>query len=602
MINNEISRAFERTADLLEIDGAQGFRVNSYRRAARTVKDCTDDVAELMATGKLENLPGIGKGTAERIVQFIETGHIDVLDELMAKLPAGLPQLLEIQGLGPKKVAIFHHELGITGMADLKEAIAAGKLDALKGFGKTSIQRITDGIAFLESSGGRTRLGETMMTLEKIAAMVGAFPDVDRVEIAGSVRRGQETSGDGDLLCAIRAGACGKEIVDRFVHLEPVTRVLASGNTKGSVIVDMANGRALQIDLRAVEADSFGAAWQYFTGSKEHNVRLRERAVKRGWRLNEYGLFDGDQSLAGKTEAEIYERLDLKWIPPELREDRYEFGGASGLAEFDDLVTVADIRGDLHMHTIASDGKCTIEEMAESAKARGYEYIAICDHSKSSTIANGLSIERMEQHIAAIGRANQQIEGIEILVGCECDILPDGAMDYPEEILAQTDWVVASIHAAMGPGGKAAPGGKGSPEGKAAAGGKAKLSPTERTISAMEHRYVSAIGHPTGRLINKRPPMEMDMRAVIAAAKRTATFLEINASWYRLDLKDAHVRQAIDGGVMLTINTDAHHTDSFAFLRFGIMTARRGAARKSDIVNTLTLAELRRAIARKRAR
>jgi len=588
MINNEIARAFERTADLLEIDGAQGFRVNSYRRAARTLKDCPDDVAELMATGKLERLSGIGKGMADRVVQFIETGHIDVLDELAGKLPAGLPQLLEIQGLGPKKVALLYHEAGVTSLTALKTAVASGKLEPLKGFGKTSIQRIADGIAFLESSGGRTRLGETMMTLENLAAMVGGFPEVGHVEIAGSVRRGKETSGDGDLLCAVRGGASGKDVVDRFVHLEPVTRVLVSGKTKGSVIVQMANGRSLQVDLRVVEADSFGAAWQYFTGSKEHNVRLREMAVKRGWRLNEYGLFDGEQSVAGATEAEIYERLDWPWVPPELREDRYEFSEASRCAGFDDLVTVDDIRGDLHMHTVASDGKCTIEQMAEAAMARGYEYIAICDHSQSSTIANGLSIQRMEQHLAAIRRANQQIEGIEILAGCECDILPDGSMDYPEDLLAQTDWVVASIHAAMGPGGKGGSGGTG------------KLSPTERTIAAMEHRYVSAIGHPTGRLINKRPAMEMDMRTVIDAARRTATFLEINASWYRLDLKDTHVRQAIEGGVMLTINTDAHHTDSFAFLRFGVMTARRAAARKSDIVNTLTLAELRSAIARKR--
>ncbi|MFQ5462762.1 MAG: DNA polymerase/3'-5' exonuclease PolX [Phycisphaerae bacterium] len=582
MINNEIARAFERAADLLEIDGAQGFRINSYRRAARTLKDCTDDVAELMATGQLEKLPGIGKGTAGRITKFIETGHVDVLDELEAKLPSGLPQLLEIQGLGPKKVAQLYHDAAVTSLADLKGAIASGKLDALKGFGKTSIQRIADGIAFLESSGGRTRLGETMMTLEKIAETVGAWPDVERVAIAGSVRRGRETSGDGDLLCAIRAGASGKETVERFVHLDPVTRVLASGTTKGAVVVPMANGRPLQVDLRVVEADSFGAAWQYFTGSKEHNVRLREWAVKRGWRLNEYGLFEGEQRIAGKKEAEVYARLGLQWIPPELREDRYEFGDGSSAVDFDDLVSVEDIRGDLHMHTVASDGKCTIDQMAEAAHARGYEYIAICDHSRSSTIANGLSIERMEQHLAEIRRANGRIDGIEILAGCECDILPDGSMDYPEELLAQTDWVVASIHAAMGPG------------------GTGKLSPTERTLAAMENRYVSAIGHPTGRLINKRAPMEMDMHAVIAAAKRTATLLEINASWYRLDLKDTHVRQAIEGGVMLTVNTDAHHTDSFDFLRFGIMTARRGTACKSDIVNTMTLAGLRQAIARKR--
>ncbi|MHC5109727.1 MAG: DNA polymerase/3'-5' exonuclease PolX [Planctomycetota bacterium] len=576
MLNADLARTFARIADLMEIDGESGFRINSYRRAARSLKDVTADIAALAADGRLTEIPGVGKGTADKIDQYIKNGTIDILDELEAKLPSGLPDLLEIQGLGPKKVALFYEQLGIESLDDLKSAIAVGKLEDLKGFGQASIQRISDGIAFLESSGGRQRLGEALMRAEELAVMVATLPGVKAVEIAGSVRRGKETSGDVDILCAATDGAA---VIKRFTGFDVVKRVLASGATKGSVTVELPNGKELQVDLRVVDSASFGAALQYFTGSKEHNVRLRESAVKKGWRLNEYGLYDGDERIAGADEEEIYHKIGLELIPPELREDRYEF---TGNVDFDSLVTVEDIRGDLHMHTVASDGKNTIEEMAQAARARGYEYIAICDHSKSSTIANGLSIERMEQHIKDIREANRRVDGIEILVGTECDILPNGSLDYPDDLLAQTDWAVASIHAAMGPG------------------GSGKLSPTERTLAAMENRYICQIAHPTGRLINKRAAMEMDMATVVEAAVRTKTFLEINASWYRLDLKDVHVRQALDAGATLAINTDAHHTDSFEFIRFGVMTARRGAARRTDVLNTLPLRDLLKRIAAKR--
>jgi DNA polymerase (family 10) len=353
---------------------------------------------------------------------------------------------------------------------------------------------------------------------------------------------------------------------------------LASGPTKGSVTFEVEEGRELQVDLRVVEEESFGAAWQYFTGSKEHNVRLRERAVARKWRLNEYGLYDGEKRLVGKDEEGIYKKLGLPWIPPELREDCGEFEREASSLE---LVNLDDVRGDLHMHTTASDGRNTIEEMALAAKARGYQYIAICDHSKSAVIANGLSIDRMKDHVAAIRAADQKIKGITILAGCECDILGDGSLDYPDEILALCDWVVASIHSGLGPG-------------------TGKHGPTQRTLNAMRNRYVSALGHPTGRLINRRAAMELDMAAVSAEAVRTGTFLEINASWQRLDLKDVHVRQALDAGALLTINTDSHHVDQLEGMRLGILTARRGGASRKDIVNCLTLAALRKQIAAKR--
>lgn len=576
MINAELARAFEHIADLMEIGGGDRFRVQSYRRAARTLGDTAENLVELAEQGRLTDLPGIGKGTADRIKQYIDTGHIDVLDQLQEKLPAGLLVLLGIQGMGPKKVAVAYDRLQVSTIDDLKNVIESGALAGLPGFGVTSVSKIAESIAFLETETGRTPLGVALPLAEAVAEQVRTLSGVKRVEIAGSLRRGAETIGDVDILCEARDG---EAVIQQFTEFAGVKRVLAAGGTKGSVTMELKEGRELQVDLRVVEADAFGAAWQYFTGSKEHNVRLRELAVRRKWRLNEYGLFEGDKSLAGRTERQIYGKLGLPWIPPELREDRGEFEAG---ADEPELVTVEDIRGDLHVHTTASDGKNSIVEMAEAAKAKGYAYIAICDHSQSATIANGLSVARMHRHVKAIRAADENVRGITILVGCECDILPDGKLDYPDDVLAECDWVVASIHSAMG------------------SGGSRKLSPTERTLAAIENRYVSAIGHPTGRLILRRAPMELDMASISEAAARTGTFLEINASWQRLDLKDLHVKQALAAGVLLTINTDAHRCEGLGQMRYGVLTARRGGACKQDVVNTLSLAALRKRITNKR--
>jgi DNA polymerase (family 10) len=576
MINAELARVFERIADLMEISGEDGFRIASYRKAARSLEEATEDVVILATENRLGELPGIGKSTIERINQYLKTGKIDVLTELEAKFPPGVPALLAIPSLGPKKVALVHSKLGVNNMEDLKKVIASGALAELPGFGATSVRKIADGIAFLETSGGRTPLGEAMPIAELLIERVRRCKGVKRVEPAGSLRRGQETIGDLDILCDADDGA---SVIGEFVKFPEVKRILASGDTKGSVTVALDGERELQVDLRAVPAGSFGAAWQYFTGSKEHNVKLRELAGKHGWKLNEYGLFDGERMIAGKTEESIYRKLGLKCPPPELRQNRDEFAEAAG---YDDLVTLDDIRGDLHMHTVASDGRNSIEEMALAARARGYQYIAICDHSKSSVIANGLSVVRMEKHIAEIRKVAKTFDDISILVGCECDILPNGDMDYPDDILEQCDWVVASIHSAQGTGG----------------GGK--LGPTERTLAAIENRWVCAVGHPTGRLINKRPAMDLDIATIAKAAAGNHTMLEINASWQRLDLKDVHARQALAAGVMLTINTDSHHVDQLAQMRLGVITARRAAARRKDIANTLTPAALRKRIAAKR--
>jgi DNA polymerase (family 10) len=575
MTNTEIARVLDLVADLLELAEGDRFRIGSYRRAARSILDANEEVSAMAAAGRLTEIPHVGKGIADRITQYINTGCMDVLEELQAKFPPTIVELLGIPGMGPKKVALVYQKFGVCDLEGLKRIIESGELAAVKGLGEASVKKIADGIAFKASSSVRTPLGVAMTVAEDFVRNVGSFPGVRRVEFAGSLRRGCETIGDIDLLCDADDGA---SVIAAFCRMPRVARVLAQGDTKGSITVGMQEGGELQIDLRVVDEPSFAAAWQYFTGSKDHNVRLRERAVAKKWRLNEYGLFDGEKRIAGETEEEIYQKLGMPFIPPELRENRGEFERGY---QPPGLVTLEDIRGDLHMHTVASDGQRSIIEMAECAKQRGYTFIAICDHSKSSVIANGLSIERMEQHIRDIRRANEQIQGINILAGTECDILPDGSMDYPDEILAQCDWVMASIHSAMTPA-------------------KDKMSPTERTLAAIENRYVCAIGHPSGRLINRRAPMEIDMQQVIVAAAKNGTMLEVNANWRRLDLKDLHIRQALAAGVMLTINTDAHSFADFDQMRFGVITARRGGATPADVANCLTLQELRDRIAAKR--
>jgi len=572
MINQPLASAFERLADLMEIGAESGFRVNAYRRVARFLDAYTEDIAVAAAEKRLTDLPGIGQATAQKIQEFIKTGKISLIEQWEAKFPPGLPDLLKIQGLGPKKLAAMYEKLGVGGVDDLRRVIASGALAKLPGFGAQSVKRIEEGLQFRERSGDRTPYGLALPIAESMADVIRRIPAVKRVEIAGSLRRGAETIGDVDLLCESRDGPA---VVKAFVEHDGVKRVLASGDTKGSITIETEPGRELQIDLRVVPADSFGAAWQYFTGSKEHNVRLRERAVKKKWRLNEYGLFDGEKQIAGKTEESIYKKLGVPCVPPEIREDAGEFD----LGEPPELIAVKHLRGDLHTHTTASDGKNTIDEMAAAAKHAGYDYFAVTDHSRSSAIANGLSIERMTRHIDDIRAAEKRTKGIAILVGCECDILSDGSLDYPDEILAACDLVVASVHSAQ-------------------RGGKA--SPTQRTIKAMQNPYVTFIGHPTGRLLGKRPPMDIDMGELVRAAADTGTALEINASWQRLDLKAEHARQAIDAGVMLVINTDSHRIASLPSIRHGVVTARRGWATAENVLNTRTLRSLKSWIAKKR--
>lgn len=572
MKSRELYAIFEQMADLMEIQGEQSFRVNSYRRAARTMKELTADIDELAKSGGIVDLPGIGKGMAGKIEEYLASGKIAAHQELLQAVPPGLPALLEVPGLGPKKVALAWKELGVVDATTLKAAIDSGKLAKLKGLGEKSVQQISEGLSFSEKSTGRTPLGLAMPLAEELVTAMRAIKGVRRAEYCGSLRRGAETIGDVDILCESDDGAA---VVKAFTSLPQAKKVLASGTTKGSILVERRDGVEVQADCRVVPKASFGAALQYFTGSKEHNVRLREMAVKRKWKLNEWGLFEGDKPLAGENETDIYKKLGLPFIPPEQREDRGEFEPDALTA----LITLDDIRGDLHMHTDASDGTCDARTMATAAQERGYEYIAVTDHSKSSAIANGLSIDRMWKQIERIRELNKSLKAITVLVGCECDILSDGKLDYPDQVLAACDFVVASVHSALR---------------------QDRKKITSRVLKAMENPFVTLLGHPTGRLINKREAMDLDMSAVIAKAVETGTALELNAAWQRLDLCDLHVRQARDAGVMLCIDTDSHSTAQLEQMRFGILTARRGWLRKQDVLNTRPLPDLRKWIQKKR--
>jgi len=566
MINHDVARMFHQIADLLEIKGEDPFRINSYRKAARGIEEWPEELNAVAARGELQKIPGVGKGAAERIGQYLDTGRIDLFQELLKELPTGLLDLLTVPGLGPKKVAALYHTLNIGSTDALVEAIAAGKVEALPGFGAKSVEKIREGIAFLKRSTGRTPLALAIEIAEGIAEQIRGWPGVKKVVLAGSARRAAETVRDLDLVCEANKG---RQVVERFTKLSDSGQVLAAGSTKGAILITHAYGGPIRIDLRVIEAGSFGSALMYFTGSKAHNVRLREWAIKKGFKLNEYGLFKGERQIAGRTEADIYKKLGLRWIPPEVREDRGEIGADR---DFSDLLEVDDIRGDLHVHTTASDGRNSIEEMIEAAKQRGYAYLAITDHSHSSAIANGLSRDRLERHVEAIRAASKKARGITLLAGTECDILADGRLDYPDDVLAELDIVTASIHSAQG---------------------QTRDRVTKRTIDAIENPHVDMIGHPSGRLIGKREAMDLDWAKIFDAAARTRTALEVNASWHRLDLKDIHVRQAIEAGCMIVINTDAHATDQLDQMRWGVLTARRGWAKPENILNTRTVGKLR---------
>jgi DNA polymerase (family X) len=568
--NAEIAGELEKIADLLEIDGANPFRVRAYRQAARVVGALGRNVSEMVAAGEtLAGRPGIGADLAGKIATIAQGKKLPLLAELTAKNPSGITALLDLPGLGPKRVHAMRDALGIDSVAKLSAALAAGALAGVPGFGAGIIEHLKAALAKGASAPPRMKLAEADQIVTPLLALLRQAQSVTEAEIAGSCRRRRETVGDLDI---VAAAADPAPVMKAFTTCEDVTQILGQGNTRASVVLRS----GLQVDLRVVGAESYGAALLYFTGSKAHSIELRNIAVDRKLKLNEYGLFRGTRRLAGKTEEEIYEKLGLSLIPPELREAEGEIEAARAHT-LPHLVTLADILGDLHSHTDATDGHAPLAAMAEAAKSRLYSYLAVTDHSRRMTMAHGLDPKRLARQIDMIARLNRDLEKFTILAGIEVDILEDGKLDLPDDILRRLDIVVGSIHTRFD-----------------LSAGKQ----TERLLRAMDNPLLSIVGHPSGRLINRRAPYAIDMERIIRGAAERGCHLEVNAQPERLDLDEHHCRFAREVGAKLAISTDAHDTTHFAFMRYGIDQARRGWIEPADVINTRPLPELRKLLKR----
>jgi len=562
MENREIAAVFEEIANLMRIlqdDPKWTFKAAAYDRAVRSLESYPERVEDLARNPdrKLTEIPGVGEDLAKKIKELVESGQCQYHQELLGKVPKGLLDLLQLQTVGPQKVRLFYNQLKITSVDELEAAARAGRLRELPKMDAKSEENILKAIETFKRVAGRFLLNTATETAEELTAYLQECQAVERVTPAGSLRRGRETVGDLDLLVT---GHDHARIAEHFAKFPGVAEVLAKGEDKVSVKLK----NDLQVDLRLLDAESYGAALQYFTGSKEHNVALRDRAKRRGWKLSEYGLFEGDKVIASRTEEEIYARLGLAWIPPELRENMGEIEAAEK-GELPKLVELTDIKGDLQMHTTASDGRATIEEMAAAAKQLGYQYILITEHSKAVTIANGLDEKRAVEHIRQIKAARKKVKGIEIWAGSEVDVLGDGRLDYPDEILRQFDIVLVSVHSRMA---------------------QPSEEMTARLLKALQNPYVRILGHPTGRQLLKREPFHFDLERVFAEAQRLGVILELNAHPERLDLSDRHVKLARDRGMKIIISTDAHHPEHLKYMRYGVMTARRGWMEKKGVLNT----------------
>jgi len=571
--NREIASLFQKMADILESRDDNPFKINAYRKAARILSDLTTDIEEIAQSGELQKIPGIGKGTAEKIVEYLETGTITKFEQLRKDISDEFIALLGISGLGPKTVSLLHKELKINCLDDLRKTIADGSLTCLPGMGEKKIENILRGIELYTLSKERMTLSEALNTAREAVKLLKRSTDITMIESAGSLRRGKETIGDIDILAA---GKKGEEIIDAFVHLPVANDILAQGDTKGSIVT----ATGTQLDLRVVGKDSFGAALQYFTGSKSHNIRLREIAKREHLKINEYGIYSAQKKIGGKREEDIYTALHMDWIPPELREDRGEIEAALNHA-LPSLLNHSDIKGDLHIHSTYSDGSHSLEEIALKAKEMGYQYVAITDHSQSLKIAKGLSEARLKEIIAEGKRINKKLSGIKIITGAEVDIKNDGTLDYPDTLLKQLDLVIGAIHS----------------------GFKQKREQiTKRITTAMKNPYLHIIAHPTGRLLGEREPYDVDIDQVIEMAGKTGTALEINAHTERLDLDDINCMKAKQKGVMLAIGTDAHHLDQLWMMELGVTVARRGWLEPDNVLNNFTAEALIKWAKSKRAR
>ena len=568
MENREIAAVFEEISNLMKIlqdDPKWTFKAAAYDRAKRSIESYPERLEDIARdpSRKLTDIPGIGADLAKKITEIVETGQSAYHQEQLAKIPRSLLDLLQLQTVGPQKVRLFYQQANIRSVDDLEAAAKEGRLRSLPGMSEKSEDNILKAIEVFRRATGRFRLDTAYETAEVLTAWLRDSKTVEEVTPAGSLRRGRETVGDLDLLVTGRDAA---SIADHFVKFPGIAAILVKGEDKVSVKLK----NDMQVDVRMLDRSAYGAALQYFTGSKEHNVALRDRAKRHGWKLNEYGLFHGEKVLASRTEEEIYAKLDIPWIPPELRENLGEIEAAEE-GKLPKLVDLRDIRGDLQMHTTASDGHASIEEMAGAAKQLGYQYILITDHSKAVTVANGLDEKRAVEHIHRIHAARKKVAGIEIWAGSEVDILGDGSLDYPDDLLKQLDIVLASVHSRMN---------------------MPAEEMTTRLLRAIENPYVRILGHPTGRLILRREPFLFDLEKVFAAAKKFGVILELNASPERLDLCDRHVKLARDRGMKVIISTDAHDPQHFKLMRYGVITARRGWMEKSGVLNTLPPGDL----------
>jgi DNA polymerase (family X) len=568
--NSDIAVILARIADLLEIRNANPFRVRAYRNAARTVSGLPESVAEMVARGEdLDELPAIGRDLAGKIAEIVETGHLRALDELEREVPVGLVELLNLPGLGPKRVEQLHQALGIDSVKALTAAAKTGKLRTLKGFGAKTEERLLAALATHGAAPHRTKRAIATEVAEPLVRHLAGTPGVSLVTVAGSYRRKRDTVGDLDILVT---GHASSPVMERFVGYEDVARVLAHGGTRSSVV--LRNG--LQVDLRLVADASYGSALHYFTGSKAHNIAVRKLGLARGLKINEYGIFRGARRVGGATEEEVYRAVGLPYIEPELREDRGEIEAARA-GRLPRLVTLEDLRGDLHVHSKASDGHASIAEMAAAAQARGYRYMAVSDHSRSVRIAHGLDAKRLRTQIAEIDRLNARLDGITVLKSSEVDILEDGSLDLPDSILRELDFTVCAVHSHFN---------------------LSRERQTERIMRAMDNPLFTIFAHPTGRLIEARPPCELDLDRLIGAAKERGCFLEVNAQPDRLDLDDVACKMAKEMGVKLAVSTDAHGPNDFGFIQLGIDQARRGWLEPEDVINTRPLGELRKLLQR----
>ncbi|HEX8341478.1 MAG TPA: DNA polymerase/3'-5' exonuclease PolX [Tepidisphaeraceae bacterium] len=598
-LNAPLAKLFKTAAAVMEIKGEPVFKAIAFQRISRMLEDDVFDAQKSVDTAWAEPVAGVGKSSQKIIEAFVETGVSTDLDELIASVPAGLLDLMRIPSLGPKTISLLWRERGITGVGELAAAIDSGRLDGLKGIGAKKIESLKEGLAILATAGDRKGLVDALAIGQDMLDAVRKLPGVLRAEVGGSLRRWQETVGDIDLIATVKdvnpkdvsgaAASAAPKITEAFTKLPAVTKILGQGDTKASVLTTA----GLQVDLRVVPDANFGATLQYFTGNKDHNKRLRGRAIDMGFTLNEWGLYDAKaydkaeketghapklKPIASKNEADVYRALGLDYIPPELRQDRDEIERAAA-GTLPNLITVEDIRGDLHTHTVASDGTGTIEEMAAAAKAAGYAYLGITDHSKSQVIAHGLSAADLIKHVAAIRKIGEKLKGIRLFAGCEVDILADGRLDYEDAVLAELDYVVASPHLALKQDSQKA---------------------TDRLLRAIDNRYVTIVGHPTGRLIGGRTGLTPDFAKVFARAAAAGVAMEINAGWPRLDLSDLNARAALAAGVKLSINTDAHSPQDFVQLALGVAVARRAGAEADDVVNCLTGPEMVEFLERKR--